>query len=164
MVVRDCIDFLQEHGITSEQIYKMEGVKTRLQNLKKSYNNRESRGEEFDVPTACSLLKAYLQDLQEPILTTELTTRFEEASALPDVNKQAEELEALIEQLPNCNQILLSWLFRHFSDVINHEKTNKLNAQSLAVLLSPVLQMSHRLMITVLCHADTLFADVELRK
>lgn len=164
LVVRDCIDHLQEHALSSEQIYKTEGVKTRLANLKKAYNNRESSGEELDIPTACSLLKAYLSDLQEPILTTELTTRFEEASALPDVNQQAEELERLIDQLPNCNQVLLAWLFRHFSDVINNEKANKLNAQSLAVLLSPVLQMSHRLMITILCHAETLFADVELSK
>ncbi|CRK98301.1 CLUMA_CG011663, isoform A [Clunio marinus] len=164
LVVRNCIDYLQEHGLQSEQIYKTEGIKTRLMHLRKCYNNRESQDEELDVPTACSLLKAYLQDLPEPILTTELITRFEEASSLPDVSKQAVELESLIEQLPKCNQILLAWLSRHFSCVIDHEKHNKLNAQSLAVLLSPVLQMSHRLMITILCHAETLFADVELHK
>lgn len=164
LVVRDCIDFLQEHGLLSEQVYKTEGVKTRLAHLKKCYNNRESQGEELDVPTACSLLKAYLQELPEPILTTELTTRFEEASALPEVSTQAEELEQLIEQLPKCNQVLLAWLSRHFSNVIDNEKHNKLNAQTLAVLLSPVLQMSHRLMITILCHAETLFAEVELNK
>lgn len=164
IVVRNCIDFLQQNGLHSDQIYKTEGVKTRLQHLKKCYNNRESQGEELDVPTACSLLKIYLQELPEPILTTELITRFEEASALPEVSKQAEELESLIEQLPKSNQVLLSWLSRHFSNVIDNEKYNKLNAQSLAVLLSPVLQMSHRLMITILCHAETLFADVELVK
>lgn len=164
LVVRDCIDYLQEHGLNSDQIYKTEGIKTRLAHLKKAYNNRESQGEELDVSTACSLLKTYLQELPEPILTTELTTRFEEASALPEVAKQAQELESLIEQLPKCNQILLAWLSRHFSMVIDNEKHNKLNAQSLAVLLSPVLQMSHRLMITILCHAETLFADVELTK
>lgn len=164
LVVRNCIDYLQEHGMQSEQIYKTEGVKTRVQHLKKCYNNRESHGEELDVPTACTLLKLYLQELPEPILTTELLPRFEEASALPEVAKQAEELESLIDQLPNCNEILLAWLARHFSAVIDHEKHNKLNAQSLAVLLSPVLQMSHRLMITILVHAETLFADVELHK
>lgn len=164
LVVRNCIDYLQEQGLYSDQIYKTEGVKTRLVHLKKCYNNRESQGEELDVPTACSLLKSYLQDLPEPILTTELTTRFEEASALAEVAEQAVELVSLIEQLPKCNQILLAWLSRHFSNVIDNEKHNKLNAQSLAVLLSPVLQMSHRLMITILCHAETLFADVELHK
>lgn len=60
-VVRDCIDYLQEHGLHSEQIYRTEAVKTRLQQLKKLYNNRESDDIEFDVPTACSLLKMYLK-------------------------------------------------------------------------------------------------------
>lgn len=163
-VVRSCIDYLQEHGLKSEQIYKTDGVKTRLSHLKKCFNSRESQTEEFDVPTACSLLKIYLQELPEPILTTELTTRYEEASALPDVSKQALELESLLDQLPKVNRVLLAWLLLHFSNVIDNEKHNKLNAQSLAVLLSPVLQMSHRLMITLLCHAETLFADVQLFK
>lgn len=164
LVVRECLDYLQEYGLNSEQIYRTEGLKTRLQNLRKCYNNRESHGEELDVPTACSLLKMYLQELPEPILTTELMTRFEEVGALPDVGQQAEELTQLIDQLPKCNRVLLSWLAKHFSMVIDNEKQNKLNAQSLAVLLSPVLQLSHRLMITILCHAETIFADVQLHK
>ncbi|CAG9804886.1 unnamed protein product [Chironomus riparius] len=162
LVVRNCIDVIQEN-LQSEQVYKVEGVKARIQHLKKCYNNRDTYNEELDVPTASSLLKAYLQELPEPILTTELITRFEEASALPDVTEQAKELEQLIDQLPKCNQILLAWLMKHFSAVISTE-SNKLNAQSLAVLLSPILQLSHRLMITLLCHAETLFADVLLQK
>ncbi|KAG5667968.1 hypothetical protein PVAND_015927 [Polypedilum vanderplanki] len=163
LVVRDCIDYLQEN-LTSEQIYKVEGVKTRVQHLKKIYNNREARNEEFDVPTASSLLKTFIQELPEPILTTELITRFEEVSSLPDVTQQAKELEQLIEQLPKCNQVLLAWLSRHFSEVINNGKANKMNAQNLSVLLSPILQMSHRLLMIILCHAETLFADVQLHK
>lgn len=163
LVVRECIDFLQDN-LASEQIYKVEGVKTRIQNLKKCYNNRETYTEELDVATASTLLKTYIDELPEPILTTELVTRFEEVSSFPDVAEQAKELEQLIEQLPKCNQVLLAWLSLHFSAVINNGKSNKLNAQSLAVLLSPILQMSHRLLITLLCHAETLFADIQLHK
>jgi len=135
-----------------------------LQYLKKCYNNREAHGEDFDVPTACSLLKIYLQELPEPILTTELTMRFEEVSALAEVAQQAEECSDLIDQLPKTNQILLGWLMLHLVAVIDNEKSNKLNAQSLAVLLSPVLQMSHRLLLCLFCHAETLFVDVQLHK
>lgn len=163
LVVRDCIDFLQEN-LSSDQIYKVEGAKTRIQNLKKCYNNRDQITEVMDVPTASSLLKTYLSSLPEPILTTELIARFEEVSASPDVTTQAKEFSLLIDQLPKVNQVLLAWTSRHLSAVINHGKSNKLNAQSLAVLLSPILQMSHRLLITLLCHADLLFADVHLQK
>lgn len=62
LVVRDCIDYLQEHGLQSEQIYKVDVVKTKLQQLKKTYNNREAvADDEFDIPTACSLLKVFIR-------------------------------------------------------------------------------------------------------
>lgn len=62
LVVRDCIDYLQEYGLHSEQIYKVDVIKTKLQQLKKIYNNRESVDlNDFDVPTACSLLKVFIR-------------------------------------------------------------------------------------------------------
>lgn len=62
LVIRDCIDYLQEHGLASEAIYKLEGSKTRLQQLKRMYNNRESTGTtDWDVPTACGMLKLFFK-------------------------------------------------------------------------------------------------------
>lgn len=61
LVVRDCIDYLQEH-LQNEHIHKSDGSKTRLQQLKKLYNNRESSGiQDFDVATASALLKMFLK-------------------------------------------------------------------------------------------------------
>lgn len=61
LVVRDCIDYLQEH-LQNEHIHRSDGNKTRLQQLKKLYNNRESTGiQDFDVSTASALLKTFLK-------------------------------------------------------------------------------------------------------
>lgn len=79
------------------------------------------------------------RELPEPVLTTELTTRFEEVGALPEVAQQAEELYELIDQLPSCNQVLLAWVVLHFSAVAENEKYNKLNAQ-----VKPLLKTTHR--------------------
>lgn len=162
-VVRDCIDYVQEYGLQNDQIYKMDAAKTRMQQLKKLYNNRESlAADEFDVPTACSLLKLYLRELPEPILTTDLCTQFEEVAALPQTLQQEQQLFDLIGVLPNCNRTLLSWLLLHYTAVIQNEKCNKMSAQTLAMLLSPTLQMSHRLLVVVLAHATNLFNDTIL--
>uniref|UniRef100_A0A336MJG6 CSON013189 protein n=1 Tax=Culicoides sonorensis TaxID=179676 RepID=A0A336MJG6_CULSO len=164
LVIRDCIDYLQDH-LQNEHIHRSDGSKTRLQQLKKLYNNRESGVHDFDVPTASSLFKLFLKELPEPILTTDLLPRFEEAAALATSTEQEKELKILIDQhLPYCNRILLSWTFLHFDAIINHEKQNKFNPQNLAVVLSPVLQMSHRLFVTLLCYCTDLFSDVELTK
>uniref|UniRef100_A0A1B0GEC5 Rho-GAP domain-containing protein n=1 Tax=Glossina morsitans morsitans TaxID=37546 RepID=A0A1B0GEC5_GLOMM len=166
LVIRDCIDYLQEHALKSEQIYRIEPMKTRLLHYKRLYNNRERQPEidELDLPMACGLMKLFLRELPEPILTTDLIAQFEEVGSYPQVSRQQEELEQLLELLPSCNKTLLSWILLHFDAVIQHEKWNKMNAQSLAMLLSPPLQMSHRLLVGLLCHCSTMFADVKLIK
>uniref|UniRef100_A0A182XVJ2 Uncharacterized protein n=1 Tax=Anopheles stephensi TaxID=30069 RepID=A0A182XVJ2_ANOST len=165
LVVRDCIDYLQEHGLQSEQIYKVEAVKTKLQQLKRTYNNREgSCVGEMDVPIACGLLKMFLRELPEPILTTDLSSRFEEVASHSQVSQQEQELVCLVEQLPSCNRTLLSWMFMHVDAVTQNEDFTKMNAQNIAMLLSPTLQMSHRLFVAILCHCSTLFADTNLHK
>ncbi|KAH8236421.1 hypothetical protein KR026_001433 [Drosophila bipectinata] len=165
LVVRDCIDYLQDH-CKCEHIYKVEPIKTRLMHYKRLYNNREHDAavDELNLPTACSLLKLFLRELPEPVLTTDLVARFEEVASHPKVTEQEAELQQLLEQLPKCNRTLLAWVLLHFDSVIQQERHNKLNAQSLAMLLSPTLQMSHRLMVALLCHCNNLFADVKLIK
>lgn len=78
--------------------------------------------------------------------------------------QQQQDLNALCSQLPGANRTLLAWLILHLDSVIQHEKSNKLNAQTIAVLLSPTLQMSHRLLVTLLCHGSNLFPDTALKK
>ncbi|KAM8703289.1 hypothetical protein ACLKA7_007984 [Drosophila subpalustris] len=167
LVVRDCIDYLQqEQNLKAEQIYKVEPIKTRLMHYKRLYNNREydASVDELNIPTACSLIKLFFSELPEPVLTTDLVARFEEVASHSKVRKQQAELQQLLEQLPKCNRTLLAWMMLHFDAVIQQERYNKLNAQSLAMLLSPNLQMSHRLMVALLCHCTNLFPDVKLIK
>lgn len=108
----------------------------------------------------CSLVR----EMPEPLLTTDLSMRFEEAASQPTVTQQESELLTLIPQLPSYNQTLLAWTIKHFDSVLQHEKINKMNAQSLAMLLSPALQMSHRLLACILCHCSSLFEDTVLHK
>lgn len=61
LVVRDCIDYLQEH-LSSDQLYKGDSIKTKVQHLKSVYNNRETASiEDLDVPTCCGLLKLFFK-------------------------------------------------------------------------------------------------------
>lgn len=62
LVVRDCIDYLQASGLHSAELYRVDAGKQRLQQLRRAYNNRESLGTaDWDVPTACGLLKLFFR-------------------------------------------------------------------------------------------------------
>lgn len=62
LVVRDCIDFVEEHGMNVEGLYKVPGVKSKVQHLKKLYNHREPVNiSEFEPTVATSLLILFLR-------------------------------------------------------------------------------------------------------
>lgn len=105
-------------------------------------------------------------ELPEPLLTTDLLPRFEEIATgtVASQTAQIQDFTTLIGQLPSCNRTLLTWLLLHFDSILKNEKTNKMNIQTLAMLLGPTLQMSHRLLVTMLSHSSVLFPDVVLTK
>ncbi|CAK9795308.1 RalA-binding protein 1 [Anthophora plagiata] len=166
LVVRDCIDFVEEHGMNVESLYKVPGVKSKVQYLKKLYNYREPVNlSEFEPTVATSLLILFLRELPEPVLeSSEMISKFEQAASTKDVAQREAQLVHLTQQLPECNKVLLAWVILHLDHVTAREKTTKMNAQTISMTLSPVLQMSHRLLLALLFHCKALFPNVQLTK
>ncbi|XP_050449757.1 ralA-binding protein 1 [Cataglyphis hispanica] len=166
LVVRDCVDYVEEHGMNVEGLYKVPGVKSKVQYLKKLYNQREPVNiSEFEPTVATSLLILFLRELPEPVLeNSETISRFEQAASTKDVAQREAQLAQLTQQLPECNRILLAWVILHLDHVTVREKTTKMNAQTISMTLSPVLQMSHRLLLALLFHCKALFPNVQLTK
>ncbi|CAK9824493.1 RalA-binding protein 1 [Anthophora retusa] len=166
LVVRDCIDFVEEHGMNVESLYKVPGVKSKVQYLKKLYNYREPVNlSEFEPTVATSLLILFLRELPEPVLeNSEMISKFEQAASTKDVAQREAQLVHLTQQLPECNKVLLAWVILHLDHVTAREKTTKMNAQTISMTLSPVLQMSHRLLLALLFHCKALFPNVQLTK
>lgn len=166
LVVRDCIDYVEEHGMSIDGLYKVPGVKSKVQHLKKLYNQREAVNiSEFEPTVATSLLILFLRELPEPVLeSSEVISRFEQAASTKEVAQREAQLAHLTQQLPECNRVLLAWVILHLDHVTTREKTTKMNAQTISMTLSPVLQMSHRLLLALLFHCKALFPNVQLTK
>lgn len=166
LVVRDCIDYVEEHGMNVEGLYKVPGVKSKVQYLKKLYNQRETVNIlDFEPTVATSLLILFLRELPQPVLeTSEMISRFEQAASTKEVAHREAQLIHLTQQLPECNRVLLAWVILHLDHVTAREKTTKMNAQAISMTLSPVLQMSHRLLLALLFHCKALFPNVQLTK
>ena len=62
LVVRNCIDCIHSSGLTMDGLYKVTGVKSKVQSLRKSYNLREPVAlTDGDVPVATCLLRTFLR-------------------------------------------------------------------------------------------------------
>ncbi|CAC5362523.1 RALBP1 [Mytilus coruscus] len=162
---RECIDYIEEHGLSCEGIYRISGVKSKIQLLKDCYN----KGlpvflEEHEPNIVASLLKQFLRELPEPVLTTWLMPKFEEASVLKSEKSKVERFHKLIHDLPKPNRMLLSWMIVHMTHVIERQKENKMSLQNVSIVLSPTMQISHRVLNVLFSHVKQLFKHTELKK
>jgi len=91
--------------------------------------------------TVASLLKMYLHDLPEPLLTKALHSRLL-ATQLDKNMSQDEKVEAvrgLLNQLPDINKAVL-WNIMTFARAIAaHSEENKMNIDNIALCLGPTL-------------------------
>ncbi|XP_055882821.1 ralA-binding protein 1-like [Biomphalaria glabrata] len=164
-IVRECIDYIEECGLACEGIYRISGVKSKVQHLKDCYNRHQPvHLFEHEPNIVASLLKQFLRDLPEPVLTTALMPKFEEASTFKNNKKKVEAFSKLIADLPTCNRLLLSWMIVHMTHVIELAKENKMTLQNVSIVLSPTMQISHRVLNVLFSNVTELFGDVLLRK
>ena len=69
-------------GLHCEGIYRISGVKSKVQHLKDQYNRGEPAFlEEHEPNIVAGVLKQFLRELPEPVLTNSLIPKFEEASS-----------------------------------------------------------------------------------
>lgn len=159
-IVRDCIDHLENYGLTMEGIYRMSGIKAKIDELVRVYNAEGSPNlTQYEPHTIACLLKMYLRDLPEHVLTEQYRMKFEEAASGPD---KIRATRSILEALPDCNRTLISWLVIHLCHIIEHERESKMTIQSISIVLSPTLHISHRVLNLFFSQAQQIFQDTEI--
>ncbi|KAL1781487.1 ralA-binding protein 1 [Sigmodon hispidus] len=129
-VLHESIDYTEKHGMKCEGIYRVSGIKSKVDELKAAYDREESPNLEYYEPnTVASLLKQYLRDLPENLLTKELMPRFEEACRRTTKMEKVQEFQRLLKELPECNHLLISWLIVHVDHVIANELETKMSSR-----------------------------------
>ena len=165
VIVRECIDYIEEHGLAVEGIYRSSGLKSKVNKLKSAYNSRQCVSLYGTEPSVvASLLKLFLRELPDPVLTHKLMLSFEEVSSSKQAQKRIEGMKQLIQRLPECNRLLIQWMFVHMVHVIEREKYNKMTLQNVSIVLSPTMQISHRVLNCFFENAHVLFSGVSLKK
>lgn len=160
--IRLCIDYIQRHGLNTEQVYKLSGPKSRVLHLRRVLSHRQTVTDaDLDVAVVTSLLKLFLRELPEPLFTSDLVVRFEEAGAILNAATREKHLRILLDHLPPSNKLVLSWLLLHLDCVVAHERQNRMGVQQLASALHSSLHSSTRLLTALLNSARVLF-DVKL--
>ncbi|KHN72636.1 RalA-binding protein 1 [Toxocara canis] len=160
VVIRQCIDYVNEHGLEVEGIYRISAPKSRLDGLENVANSRRPVPLS-DVHDAAGLLKRFLRQLPHSVLTDEMRSTFEKIAAecpcrsLPACRcLVADLLKAQLSKLPPENYTLLAYVFVHAQQIVAHRNRNKMSIAALGLLLQATLNISQQLLRIFLTNAS----------
>uniref|UniRef100_A0A671TMP7 Rho GTPase activating protein 6 n=1 Tax=Sparus aurata TaxID=8175 RepID=A0A671TMP7_SPAAU len=150
-VVGLCCQHLEKHGLQTLGIFRVGSSKKRVRQLREEFDQgwEVHLDEEHSVHDVAALLKEFLRDMPDPLLTRELYTAFINTILL-DYSEQESALQLLIFLLPPCNSdtlqrllCLLSTVAAHADDSIDNEGQeitgNKMTSLNLATIFGPNL-------------------------
>ncbi|KAK9700326.1 RhoGAP domain [Popillia japonica] len=159
--VYQLIEFLRkETNISVEGIFRRTGSLNRQQELRNLLNqgsplNLESG--QYSVHDCASVLKGFLADLPEPLLTDAAYPAYCQIANLCGTCKQfnkesrlLESLQLLLLLLPQENRVLLKDVLDLLNLTASYENQNKMSADSLATLYTPHLLCPRKLTPEVL--------------
>uniref|UniRef100_A0A8C4IXP5 RalA binding protein 1 n=1 Tax=Dicentrarchus labrax TaxID=13489 RepID=A0A8C4IXP5_DICLA len=163
-VFRECVDYIENYGMKCEGIYRVSGMKSKVDELKAAYDREECPClEEYDPHTVASLLKQYLRELPENLLGRELVQRFEDACGRQVEAEKVTEFQRLLAEVPAESRLILSWVVTHMDHVIVREADTKMNIQNISIVLNPTIQIGNRVLYMFFTHVRELFGDVVLK-
>ena len=148
LIVRKCVEEIERRGLTSQGLYRISGNARRKKQLHAQFDEDSTTvdlSEENypDVNIIAGILKDYLRELPEPLITESLSKILINAAKdkvqEQDVASQKRVLSKLLVQLPQINRATLVYLLNHFMRVIAEKDTNKMDAHNLSVCFGPVL-------------------------
>ncbi|XP_063051004.1 rho GTPase-activating protein 25 isoform X2 [Engraulis encrasicolus] len=139
ILVTKCADFLREHGLNEEGIFRLPGQENQVKQFRDAFDagERPSFPSDTDVHTVGSLLKLYLRELPEPVVPWSQYQDFLDCSGQVDASTALgkECLEKQIALLPRTNYNLLSYICRFLHEVGENSKVNKMSVENLATVI-----------------------------
>lgn len=139
-LVKRCVGAIRLRGLQEIGIFRLPGRSTRVRELKQAFNtgqHPEVAGEEVHV--VASLLKQYLRELPEPLLTyANFQACLEVAKRLvTNENEALPLLQQIVAELPSAYAITLRFLCVFLWEVQDHSAVNKMTLPNLATVFAP---------------------------
>ncbi|XP_069486846.1 protein FAM13A isoform X3 [Ambystoma mexicanum] len=139
-VVWNIVEYLKKDGLTQEGIFRVNGSVKVVEQLRLKYDSGEDVDLDIDgdVFSAASLLKLFLRELPDGVVTSALQPRF--LQLFQDSGNEAEcekGLMELLQELPDLHRHLLKYLCQFLKQVAKHHFQNRMNIFNLATVFGP---------------------------
>ncbi|XP_064605936.1 rho GTPase-activating protein 8-like isoform X2 [Liolophura sinensis] len=140
-VVEQSITYLRENALGVEGLFRRCANAAKLREVQQKFN--EGQSVDFsalnDVHIAAVILKTFLRDLQEPLLTYDL---YEPICRLQNLDEEKRLFEAkrmIQEELPEDNYVILQYIMQFLTEVAARQDVNMMTHHNLAIVFGPNL-------------------------
>lgn len=137
-IITHSIEYLEENGMDQEGLFRLSGGKAEIESMRTSID----RGGDvnfahvYDSHSVSGLVKMFLRDLPEPLLTYEAYPSFIAVPKRP-AETQISDLHNIVSQLPAENLCSIIPLFRFLHNVTLRKEENKMTPSNIATVLAP---------------------------
>ncbi|XP_063770429.1 LOW QUALITY PROTEIN: rho GTPase-activating protein 45 [Pseudophryne corroboree] len=161
-LIHKCVSEIEARALTMKGIYRVNGVKTRVEKLCQAFENGKELVElsQASPHDLSNVLKLYLRQLPEPLMPFRLynglmglakeslrgcepgkASRLEDKGeeTVTEIKIMVEKLKELLLDLPHENKVTLQYLIKHLCRVSDQEQINKMSPSNLGIVFGPAL-------------------------
>uniref|UniRef100_A0A674H7S4 Myosin IXB n=1 Tax=Taeniopygia guttata TaxID=59729 RepID=A0A674H7S4_TAEGU len=141
VVLEKLLEYVEMHGLYTEGIYRKSGSANRMKELKQLLQEDPNsvKLENYPIHTITGILKQWLRELPDPLMTSAQYNDFLRAVELPEKQEQLCAIYSVLEQLPQANHNTLERLIFHLVKVALIEDVNRMSPNALAIVFAPCL-------------------------
>uniref|UniRef100_A0A8C5DAV3 Rac GTPase activating protein 1 n=1 Tax=Gouania willdenowi TaxID=441366 RepID=A0A8C5DAV3_GOUWI len=140
-LVISCVSEIEQRGLCEAGLYRLSGSYVQVKDLKEEFlltNMVPVLSEVENINTVTGLLKDFLRNLKEPLLTFRLTQAFMDAAEVSDEENSFSLLYQSISDLPKANRDTLAFLVLHLQRVAESLET-RMDIHNLALVFGPTI-------------------------
>ncbi|XP_048198470.1 unconventional myosin-IXb isoform X3 [Perognathus longimembris pacificus] len=141
VVLEKLLEHVEMHGLYTEGLYRKSGAANRTRELRQALQTDPAtvKLEDFPIHAITGVLKQWLRELPEPLMTFAQYGDFLRAVELPEKQEQLAAIYAVLEHLPEANHTALERLVFHLVKVALLEDVNRMSPGALAIIFAPCL-------------------------
>lgn len=140
LVIEKCVRSLILHGLDEEGLFRVPSSSTKVKKLKAGLDANIVNMEDYDDDPHCiaAVLKSYLRELPEPLMTFELYHDWMHVTQLREELRQ-NALWVVVDKLPKPNYNNLRYIIKFLAKLAANSNCNKMSPGNIATVIGPSL-------------------------
>jgi hypothetical protein len=140
-----CCEAIEKYGISTVGVYRIGGTMSKVTRLKEKLDkdldatNLDAEEWSGDISNVTSVLKLWLRELPEPLLTMHLHQGFLSAAKIENDRLRHIRLHERVNELPDANYATLKYFLGHLHRIVQNEAQNSMSIGTLAIIFGPTL-------------------------